>query len=51
MRNQAVSLLALLLTGTGEVPAPVDLQNSVAFQDGFDKLFKAVVADEVRLLR
>ena len=42
MRYQAVSLLATFLTETGGVPPPVDLQNFVAFQDGFEKLFKAV---------
>lgn len=45
VRHQAVSLLAAFLTEAGGVPPPVDLQNFVAFQDGFDKLFKAV--DEV----
>lgn len=42
VRHQAVSLLATFLTEDGGVPPPVDLQNFVAFQDGFDKLFKAV---------
>lgn len=42
VRHQAVSLLAMFLTEEGGVPPPVDLQNFVAFQDGFDKLFKAV---------
>ena len=37
-----MSLLATFLTEEGGVPPPVDLQNFVAFQDGFDKLFKAV---------
>ncbi|CAM9627731.1 unnamed protein product [Pylaiella littoralis] len=45
VRHQAVSLLAAFLTEDGGVPPPVDLQNFVAFQDGFDKLFKAV--DEI----
>lgn len=46
VRHQTVSLLAAFLSAGQETPAPVDLQNFVAFQDGFDKLFK--VAGEVR---
>eukprot|EP00752_Nemacystus_decipiens_P003235 g2993.t1 len=42
VRHQGVSLLATFLTEEGEMSPPVDLQNFVAFQDGFDKLFKAV---------
>lgn len=42
VRHQAVSLLAAFLAEEGGVPPTVDLQNFVAFQDGFDKLFKAV---------
>lgn len=50
VRHQTVSLLAAFLTGERGVPAPVDLQNFVAFQDGFDKLFKNVTVDEVKPL-
>lgn len=42
VRHQTVSLLAAFLSTGREKPAPVDLQNFVAFQDGFDKLFKVV---------
>ena len=42
VRHQTVSLLAAFLSAGRENPAPVDLQNFVAFQDGFDKLFKVV---------
>ncbi|CAM9246457.1 unnamed protein product [Ectocarpus sp. 13 AM-2016] len=47
VRNQTVSLLAAFLTEQGGVLPPVDLQNFVAFQDGFDKLFKAADASEI----
>ncbi|CAN0117924.1 unnamed protein product [Ectocarpus sp. 8 AP-2014] len=47
VRHQTVSLLAAFLTEQGGVPPPVDLQNFVAFQDGFDKLFKAADACEI----
>ncbi|CAM9118941.1 unnamed protein product [Scytosiphon promiscuus] len=46
VRHQTVSLLAAFLTGEGGVSAPIDLQNFVAFQDGFDKLFKNVTFEE-----
>ncbi|CAN0451780.1 unnamed protein product, partial [Ectocarpus sp. 12 AP-2014] len=47
VRHQTVSLLAAFLTEQRGVPPPVDLQNFVAFQDGFDKLFKVANASEI----
>lgn len=40
VRHQAISLLAaFLVQGKSVIPPPVDLQNVVAFQEGFDRLF------------
>lgn len=46
IRHQGVSLLAAFLTEDSGVPLPVDLQNFVAFQEGFERLFNST--EEVR---